>query len=414
MKCYLYNFFALANYRYTIFPVVLVLCVIIGASCNAQQNSSSMEPLQDSIIALKDSRIIPISKAQTKYKASFVLTDYYKYNKQLDALVDSAFKALNVDQRAAQMIMPASGMKNFGLPVSKLMSYYLQNKIGGILMLKGTTDFFKNQINELNSNGIKNNLPALLYSCDGEPALFHYKFMGQPKMIPAERQLKISDVTRESAKAVKHLQMLGLHINFAPLADNNTNRAIISNRSFGANGAAIIPKASAFISNHQQNNVVSVIKHFPGHGNVQGDSHIGLVKINGELSEVKTFASLIKNVKPIGVMVGHIAVANNAQYNTNNEPATLSYKLVTNLLRNTLDFDGIAFTDAMNMGAVNKIKDASYKAACAGNDVILMPLNVEELHAKIKADLVGNTTKGQQFTKSIQRIIRLKIVLGLL
>ncbi len=379
--------------------------------CNGQ-------PVTDSIkLPPANSRIIPKAKTSDATKLSkhnFKLSDYNSFNARLDGVVDSIYTAFSIDQRAAQMIMPASGTNNFGVPLAKLKTYYANNKIGGILFLKGTSAYFKNQKNSFDSQAITDNLPPLMYSCDGEPALFHYKFMDQAKMIPAEKQNSVATVAQESAKAVRVLKNIGININFAPLADNNINRAIISNRSFGATTAEINPKATAFIANHQQNGMVSVIKHFPGHGNVKGDSHLGLVKINGELTEANTFASLIRSVKPLGVMVGHIAVDNNTQYNTNSEPATLSYKLVTGLLKNTMGFDGIVFTDAMNMGAVNKIKDASYKAACAGNDVILMPLDVDALHAKIKADLSANTLKGKQFEKSIKKIIRLKVACGLM
>jgi beta-N-acetylhexosaminidase len=402
------------NLKYVAFVVIF----FITLNCIGQSN-----PIPDTITSpAPNARIIPKVQVNALAPASsgrvsnrnYKLADFYTYNIQLDKVVDSIYNNFSADQRAAQMIMPASGMNNFGESLKKLQTAYASNKIGGILFLKGTSTYFKNQKNGFDKQAQTNNLPPLMYSCDGEPALFHYKFMDQPKMIPAEKQATVADVTRESGKAVRVLKQIGININFAPLADNNINRAIISNRSFGNTAAQIVPKATAFIANHQQNGMVSVIKHFPGHGNVKGDSHIGLVKINGELTEVNTFATLIRSVKPIGVMVGHIAVDNNAQYNTNNEPATLSYKIVTGLLKNTLDFDGIAFTDAMNMGAVNKIKDADYKAACAGNDVILMPLNIDVLHAKIKSDLVGNTLKGKQFEKSIKRIIRLKVVSGLM
>jgi beta-N-acetylhexosaminidase len=400
--------------KYLAFVAVFFSTVNCKGQTNPPADTIALPPPNSRIIPKTETKKLHINETNKAIKRNYSLIDFYKYNTQLDKLVDSIYANLNIDQRAAQMIMPASGMNNFGVPFNKLLKYYNENKIGGVLFLKGTTKYFKNQKYELDIQANTNNLPPLMFSCDGEPALFHYKFMDKPKMIPAEKQNSIADVTRESAKAVKVLKDIGININFAPLADNNINRAIISNRSFGLGSKEIVPKASAFIANHQKNEMVSVIKHFPGHGNVKGDSHIGLVKINGELSEANTFATLIKSVKPIGVMVGHIAVENNAQYNTNNEPATLSYKLVTGLLKNTFGFDGIVFTDAMNMGAVNKIKDADYKAACAGNDVILMPLNVDALHAKIKADLLGKTVKGKQFEKSIKKIIRLKVACGLM
>lgn len=360
-------------------------------------------------------RILPKKEAATpQNKSKYELNDFYKKNAQLDRDVEILFQKLSSDEKAAQMIMPAIGIKNFGLTPEKALELYKNKKVGGFLFLKGTTDYFKQTNQQLIDAAKANNLVPSVNSCDGEAALIHYKFTNIAKQVPAESQQSYEDVAKSSRQLTKLIDGMGIDINFAPVVDNNINRAIISNRSFGATADEIVPKAGAFVMAHQAANKVAVIKHFPGHGAVSGDSHKGLVSIKGPFTELESFDKVIDNANPIGAMVGHIAVSNNTKWNTNGQASTLSRKITTELLKDSLGFKGIAFTDAMNMGAVSKIPDASFKAACAGIDIVLMPLNPTALHTQIKKELDTNGKYAKQFNESIRKILRLKLCLGLI
>ena len=265
---------------------------------------------------------------------------------------------------------------------------------------------------ELKNIAKRNNLLEPIISADAEPTLLHNKFTDLKKITPAIEQKSISQVSSNCKIIVETLNNIGIKINFAPVVDISSNKSIINTRSWGNSDDTIIAHSKAFIDYHQEKEIVTVLKHFPGHGNVKGDSHKKLVFIDGDLKELNNFKELIK-VNAIGTMVGHIAIVNNSKWNTNGLPSTLSRNIVTTLLKDSLHFKGVIFTDAMNMGAVKDIPDASYKALCAGVDVIVAPLSIEKLHSRIKQEL--KNPKGEyndQFEKSIKKIIRLKYVLN--
>jgi beta-N-acetylhexosaminidase len=346
--------------------------------------------------------------------SDFSLVDFFIPNPVLDNKVMQYFAGLDTNERAAQLIMPAVSSNNYGLPIQKCLEYYTSKKIGGAIFLKGNTTLFNNYANTITAISQQKNLLPMMISADAESALIHYKFTDIPKMIAAEKLKTDSAIKKTANDVIKILKNVGIQINFAPVADNNTNRAIIQNRSFGQDSINIVHKCSVWITEQTKLNIASTIKHFPGHGNVIGDTHKGSVYIDGDLVELPTFASLLHNNYVSGVMVAHITIKNNAKWNSDNLPSTLSRKIVTELLKDTLGFGGIIYTDAMNMGAVSKIPNASFKALCAGCDIALMPMEVDVLHAQIKQELIANGPFKKQFENSIKKIIKLKICLGLI
>jgi beta-N-acetylhexosaminidase len=365
---------------------------------------------QETITERKPQTLIDPAAPQKK-KSEYKLDDFYENNPKLTKAVDELYNNMTVDERAAQMIMPSIGSKGYGMSIEEALKLFNAKKVAGFLFLKAEPQYFMTAKQQLAAASV-NQLTKPVISCDGEAALIHYKFKGSGKMKPAAEQKTVQDVVNSSIALVKRIQPFGIQINFAPVVDNNVNKAIIGNRSFGANSAEIAYKAMAFINTHQSKGEVAVVKHFPGHGAVSGDSHKGLVSIKGELTEIGTFDSVFK-ANPIGVMVGHIAVQNNAKWGTNGEPATLSKKITTDLLKKEMKFKGIVFTDALNMGAVSKLPDASFRAAKAGADVLLMPMDCVNLHTKIRDELKNKGPNSAQFTESIKKILRLKICLGL-
>ena len=169
----------------------------------------------------------------------------------------------------------------------------------------------------------------------------------------------------------------------------------------------------AFIENTQKQNIVATAKHFPGHGLVSGDTHKELQTITGEMLEVKNYPALIEN-GVLSIMIAHIAVRNNAKYDTQGLPSTLSEKIVTKLLRDSLGFKGLIVTDAMNMGGVNSVPLSSSKAVRAGCDIILMPADVTKTLAELLNLYRKDPLFKQRVDESAKRIIRMKIALGLI
>jgi beta-N-acetylhexosaminidase len=352
------------------------------------------------------------SRFVTRNPNNRTLSDFFKSEKYSKE-VDSIFNKLSIDEKAAQLIMPAASTNNYGLSFEEIKKLYVEKKIGCILFLKGTSTSFKQLNAELKNIAKKNNLLEPIISADAEPTLLHNKFTDIKKITPAIEQKSISQVSSNCKIIVETLNNIGIKINFAPVVDVSSNKSIINTRSWGNSDDTIIAHSNEFINYHLNREIVTVLKHFPGHGNVKGDSHKKLVYIDGDLKELNNFKKLIKE-NAIGTMVGHIAIVNNSKWDTKGLPSTLSRNIVTNLLKDSLHFKGVIFTDAMNMGAVKDIPDASYKSLCAGVDVIVAPLNIEKLHNKIKQELETKGKYKNQFEESIKKIIRLKYILNMI
>ena len=206
---------------------------------------------------------------------------------------------------------------------------------------------------------------------------------------------------------------MGIKHNYAPVVDISVNNEAITNRTFGNDSAKVVNLSDAFIRTSHRKGVVATAKHFPGHGLVSGDTHNQLVMIDGEMKEVSNYIPLIKN-GVISIMVGHIAVKNNERYNTNGLPASCSRSIVTDLLKNELGFKGIVITDAMNMGALRKIDNASLKAVEAGCDMILMEPNEIKLLDGVYKKYMVNEKFQDRVNQSVKKILRLKACLGIL
>ena len=336
------------------------------------------------------------------------MKDFYQYNPHLERRVDSVFNTLTDAQRAGQMIIPAAG--KLGKPTAVIAQLVKEQKLGGVLLLGGNTVDFKQLVTSLNKQN--KGLP-LLYSADAEPSLINRKIGGTQK-VKNTADIKSVDDARLTAGIInKDLLSMGIRHNFAPACDMTTTNEAIGNRSFGSNRDTVIWLSDAFIQTTQEAGIVATAKHFPGHGFVKGDTHAKLVYIDGELKEVDTYKPLITS-GVLSVMVGHIAVINNELYQTDGLPASCSRKIVTDLLQHELGFKGLVVTDAMNMGALSKIPQATFKAVQAGCDMILMPPNENSLHASIMQEMKTNETFKNQIHTSVKKIIRLKICLGLL
>jgi beta-N-acetylhexosaminidase len=253
----------------------------------------------------------------------------------------------------------------------------------------------------------------LVYSADAEPSLIGRKISGSTQ-VPKTADLKYVAEARAVAKTIAaDLKKIGILYNYAPVTDLSKQNQAIGNRSFGSDPQHVVDMNKAFIEATQEEGIAATAKHFPGHGLVSGDTHKQLVYIDGELKEVPVYLPLI-DAGVMSVMVGHIAVENNKQFNTNGLPATLSRNIVTTLLKEQMGFKGIVTTDAMNMGAVSKIPNASLKAVEAGIDMVLMPLDEKESLYSILAKMDEDKNFRDQVYESVKKIIRMKLALGVM
>ncbi|MCX7878278.1 MAG: glycoside hydrolase family 3 protein [Ignavibacteria bacterium] len=339
---------------------------------------------------------------------SFTLSDYFTSSELLDKKTDSLFNRLSDYERIGQMIVVCGG--NLGKPREEISALISGKKAGGVLLLGGTKEELKKLINEFKTVAENSGALPLIFSTDGEPSLINNKIYNVKKFNPTG-SISSSDESYIIAGEISEiLSEIGFNQNYAPVCDFPFNSEVIGNRSFGKNPEEL---AGAFVKATQEKGIIATAKHFPGHGNVKGDSHKSPVFIDGELPELEVFRHVISS-GVISVMIGHISIRNNEKYNTGGLPSTLSGKIIKGLLREELSFRGIIVTDAMNMKAVSKIPQQSLKAVIAGCDMILMPPDEEELITSVIKKINSDPELKEQVYSSVKRIIRAKICLGLI
>ena len=214
------------------------------------------------------------------------------------------------------------------------------------------------------------------------------------------------------------LKRMGVHIDFAPVADINSNPAnpIINIRSFGENVDNVIIKSLSF-NRGLRKSVLTVAKHFPGHGDTDTDSHLALPVMQHSLEtleqlDMKPFKALEPHVD--GVMVGHLYVP--ALDSTSGLPASLSPVIVDSILHKQMNFKGLVFTDALDMRGVADYAgpgDAEVKALLAGSDILLLPQSVPQAVKAIQTDIDSGEIAPSMLEERCKRVLRAKYDFGL-
>ena len=343
--------------------------------------------------------------AYTSY--GYNLEDFYRYDAKLAQKTDSVFSTLTKRQKVAQMVVVAAG--RLGQPNSLIEELIKEQYIGGILLLNGTKQGFKELRQKFDN--LNQGLP-LIFSADAEPTLINRKITGTTPVKNANQMLSRKEVIYYTQIICQNLKQIGINYNYAPVVDMSPNE-VVSSRSFGHNADTAQIWSRLFIEASQSNGIVATAKHFPGHGYVKGDSHKNLVFIDGELKEVNNYVPLI-NSGLLSIMIGHIGIKNNNEYDTKGMPATCSRSVVTGLLKDKLGFKGLVITDAMNMGGVVQVPNCELKAVQAGCDLILMPVDAKKAVNDIFEAIEKDKNFEQQVNASVKKVIRLKFCLGLL
>lgn len=211
----------------------------------------------------------------------------------------------------------------------------------------------------------------------------------------------------------EYLEKYGLDVDFAPVSDVNTNpnNTVIGARAFGSDPELASLMVEQVVKGLHDSNTMSCIKHFPGHGDTNEDTHYGYAQTNKTWEEMNE-CEMIPFKKGIEagtdmVMVAHIT----ATQIENGVPATLSHTLLTDKLRNELGYDGVIITDSFAMGAVTQeysSGEAAVKAIQAGVDIVLMPENYIEAFNAVKEAVLNSTISEERINESVFRILRLR------
>ena len=328
--------------------------------------------------------------------------------------VDSVYSSLTTEERVAQLFVNwvSPEQSNFD-EIKKLV---VEDKIGGLLFSIGTTKSHVEWLNKFQSLA----KTPLLISMDAEwgPAQRISDVFAHPWNMTLGAIQDDSLVTEISKRMAKQNKALGVHINFSPSVDvnNNSKNPIIGNRSFGEDPINVYRKARAYIQGHKDVGVYTSIKHFPGHGDTDKDSHKTLPVISGNMKrlnnvELFPFKKLIEDKYAESVMLAHLSVpAIDKKY-----PSSLSFKTVGKLLREEYSFEGITVTDALDMKGVlqDPTINVDLRAFEVGNDIILMSTNVS-LGVKLITDSYNRgKISEERLSKSVKKILSLKVRSGL-
>lgn len=208
-----------------------------------------------------------------------------------------------------------------------------------------------------------------------------------------------------------YLKKLGFNLDFAPVADTNTNpqNIVIGDRSYGSDPALVARMVSAQLDGMHDSGIMGTLKHFPGHGDTKDDTHSGYVSVNKSWDELKAcelvpFISALDKADTI--MVSHITVTS-----IDKLPSSLSYEIITRKLRNELGYNGVIITDSMAMGAVadSYTSDiAAVMAVKAGADIILMPESLEKSFNGVLNAVNSGEISISRIEESAERVLTLK------
>jgi len=332
--------------------------------------------------------------------------------------VDTLLNTMTIDEKIGQLFM-VQAYSNKDKKHSDFIEALIEEyHIGGLIFMQGTPE--KQAL--LNNNYQLISKIPLLIGFDGEWGLDMrlkntYRFPWNMTLGAIRNNKLVEDFGKQVGK---HCKRLGIHINFAPVVDININpeNPIIGNRSFGENRENVTEKASAFIKGIQSQHVLANAKHFPGHGDTATDSHKALPILEFDIErldsiELYPYKQLFKS-DLTSVMVAHLSVK---ALEPNVElPTSLSYNVVTNLLKEKLNFNGLILTDALNMkGAANYAKpgEIDLAALLAGNDILLIPEDVPAAVAKIRIALEAKVITEERLNYSVQKILKAKYWAGL-
>lgn len=323
---------------------------------------------------------------------------------------------MTLDEKIGQMILSGFNGTCFNKELSILINDF---KVGGIILFSRNIEDSK-QLKKLTSDiiGINQDIP-LFISIDEEGG----RVSRLPKDIKKFESSKSIGDRGDEKYAYENGREIGgilknynINMNFAPVLDiySNPKNTVIGDRAFGDNEKVVSSMGIATMKGLRDENIIPVVKHFPGHGDTEIDSHLGLPIVEKNLKQLNEL-ELIPFNKAIengvgAVMVSHILIKEiDDKY-----PATLSYTLINDILRNNMKFENIVITDDMLMKAITdyiSIEEASVKSIKAGADIILIGSDINKTKSvieRIKLAVANNEISEGRIDKSVYRILKQK------
>lgn len=358
--------------------------------------------------------IMLISAGFAQNKPNFI-----NFINQKHTWVDSVFNTLTPKQRIAQLFLVRAHTNLGQKYIDSVKQVIEKEQLGGLVVFQGGPVRHANMFNEYQ----KISKVPLLITFDGEWGLG----MRMPdSTISYPYQMTLGAIQNNNMlyemgrQVARDFQRIGMHFNFAPVVDinNNSKNPVINFRSFGDDKYKVTAKAKTYMDGMVQGGILASLKHFPGHGDTDVDSHHDLPQLKFDKTrldslELYPFRELIKDGAP-SVMVAHMNIP--ALDATPNIPSSISKKVVTDLLRKELGFQGLTVTDAMDMNGVKKYfprGEADVMAIEAGHDL----LEVSENSGRA-IDLIEKAIKSGRISQAsvdarVKKVLAAKLWLGL-
>lgn len=332
--------------------------------------------------------------------------------------VDSIYDHMSLQEKVGQLFMVDVFSSDPKSKTDKIKDLIANNYIGGVIFSKGGP----NRQAKLNNEYQELSKIPLMIGMDAEWGLamrldstFAYPWN---MTLGAIHDNKI--VERVGKRIGEHSKRLGVHINFAPVVDINTNpkNPIIGNRSFGEDKENVTQKSIAFMKGMQSAGILANAKHFPGHGDTDTDSHktlptISFSKERIDSIELYPYRRLIREGLS-SVMVAHLNVPSLEE--RTNFPSSISKTIVTGMLKGQLGFNGLIFTDALNMKGAADFKqpgEIDLAAFLAGNDVLLISENIPKAQALLVNAYREEVISEERLEHSVKKILYAKYKIGL-
>jgi beta-N-acetylhexosaminidase len=335
----------------------------------------------------------------------------------VENFIDYKLNNMTIDEKIGQLIMiDYRGVKEMDTNFEDILSKY--NPGGFVLFRSNVTDF--NQTSKFITD-IKNiSVNPIFIATDQEGGRVQRlgENVGFDEMHPMLDTLTPNEAYKIGHQIGKELHSIGVNMDMAPVLDifSNPNNQVIGNRSFGNTASKVNSMAFKFADGLKDENVISVGKHFPGHGDTLMDSHIDLPVNNKDLEELKStsllpFIEAVKKRMPC-LMVAHIAVP---KVTNDLIPSSLSPIMIKNGLRKDLGYDGIIMPDSLKMNALCKHftnPEIYLRCLLAGNDILLMPQDIKEAYSILYQGIDNGVIPIERVDESVKRILNLKFNYG--
>lgn len=338
------------------------------------------------------------------------------------AWVEQTLAGMNLRQRVAQLVFPwISGQSLAANPSERdrMLAWVSRDQVGGLIVSTGTP---ASLAAKLNAAQMRAGVPLLIVS-DLETGPGMRLNPGGTMMPPSMAFGAAGDtaLARQAGRATgEEARAVGIHMTLGPLFDVNSNPAnpIINVRSFGESPETVARMGTAWMRGAREAGLLSAGKHFPGHGDTRVDSHVGLPQVSGDSArlhavEMAPFGTAVR-AGIDAILVGHIAAV--GLEGPNAPPASLSPRMIGDELRGRLGFEGLVFTDALNMGGVTRafsVSEASIRALIAGADVLLQPPGHPAVIDNIVAAVEAGRIPRARIDEAARRVLRAKAAAGL-